>query len=115
VDDHENQWPNHTEEETTVANETGRTPTRVVLYSYAKGTPQAAAEFRWSPDSGVTLTIIEPDEGMIAQRCYERGVAFDAERRLVLPSEGATFMRALVQPSISSYTRFLDMSEQGDA
>lgn len=98
-----------------MATETGRTPTRVILYSYAKGTPMAAAEFRWSPGSGVTLTIMEPDEGVIAQRYYEQGVPFEAERRLVLPSEGATFMRALVQPSRSSYTRFLDKSEQGDA
>ena len=91
-----------------------RTPTRVVLYSIAKGTPQAAAEFRWSPDSGVTLTIMDPVEGVIAQRCYEEGVPFEAERRRVLPREGATFMRALMQPSRSSYTQFRDESEQGE-
>jgi hypothetical protein len=91
-----------------------RTPTRVVQYSYATGRPQAAAEFRWSPESGVSLTVIDPVEGEIAQRYYEKGLPFEAERRLVAPSEGPVFMRALVQPSRSSFTRFVDESDADD-
>lgn len=98
-----------------MATGTGRTPTRVVLVSIASGRPLEVAEFRWSPDSGVTLTIMDPVQGEHAQRYYEQGLPFDAERRLVFPSEGATFMRALVQPSSSSYERFLDKSEQDKA
>jgi hypothetical protein len=86
-------------------------PTRVVQYSYATGRPEAAAEFRWSPESGVRLTVIDPVEGEIAQRYFENGLPFEAERRLVAPSEGPVFMRALVQPSRSSFTRFVDESE----
>jgi hypothetical protein len=96
--------------------DTTETPTRVVLYSYASGSPQAAAEFRWSPESGVSLTVIDPVEGEIARRCYDEGILSQAERRMVPPSEGPVFMQTLVQPSRSSYTRFIDESardEQG--
>lgn len=91
---------------------TTETPTRVVQYAYASGSPQAAAEFRWCPESGVTLTVIDPVEGETARRYYVKGIFFEAERRVVAPSEGAVFMRALVQPSRSSYTRFVDKSER---
>jgi hypothetical protein len=87
-------------------------PTRVVQYSFATARPEAAAEFRWTPESGVTLTVLDPVEGEIAQRYYDKGVFFEAEDRVVPPAEGPAFMRALVQPSRSSYTRFVDESEQ---
>jgi hypothetical protein len=90
---------------------TTEAPTRVVLYSYASGRPHAAAEFRWSPDAGVSLTMIDPVQGSLAEEYYERGVPYDAERRLVTRSEPATFMRALVQPQRSTYSRFVDESE----
>jgi hypothetical protein len=86
------------------------TPTRVVLYSYASGTAEAVAEFRWSTESGVSLTVFDPVQGRLAQDYYDRGAPFDAERRAVVPSEGPTFMRALVQPSRSTYSRFVDES-----
>jgi hypothetical protein len=92
--------------------EEARTPTRVVQYAYVTGRPQAAAEFRWSPETGVTLTVIDPVEGEIARGYYERGVPFEAERRLVSASEGPAFMRALIQPSRSSFTRFVDESQR---
>jgi hypothetical protein len=94
--------------------ETTDTPTRVVLYSYASGRPQAIAEFRWSPGSGVELTLIDPVEGEIARRYHDDGIPFEAERRLVQASEGPAFMAALVQPSRSSYTRFVDESERDE-
>jgi hypothetical protein len=86
------------------------TPTRVVLYSYASGRPQAVAEFRRSPQSGVSLNLIDPVQGSLAQEYYERGVPYDAERRLVTRDEPATFMQALVQPQQSTYSRFVDES-----
>lgn len=94
------------------------TPTRVVLYSYAKAArPEAAAEFRWSPESGVTLHVIDPVEGEIARRYFEQGLFFEAENRIVPASEATAFMQALVQPSRSSYSQFVDESprdEQGE-
>jgi hypothetical protein len=98
-----------------MATETTDVPTRVVLYSYASGRPQAAAEFRWSPESGVELTVIEPVEGDIARGYHENGIPFEAERRLVQAGEGPLFMQALVQPSRSSYTRFVDESGRDEA
>lgn len=86
-------------------------PTRVVLYSFATGRGRPAAEFRWSPQNGVTLTVIDPVEGELARHYYDKGIGYNAEQRNVSRSEGATFMRALVQPSISSYTRFYDQSK----
>lgn len=97
-----------------MATETTETPTRVVLYSFASGEPRAAAEFRWNPGSGVVLTVIDPVEGEIARRVHENGVPFEAEGRRVPASEGPLFMQALVQPSSSSYTRFVDESERGE-
>lgn len=91
---------------------TTETPTRVVLYSYASGRPKPAAEFRLSSDSGVSLTVIDPAQGTLAEEYYERGVPYDAERRLVTRSEPATFMRALVQPQQSTYSRFVDESSE---
>jgi hypothetical protein len=98
----------------TETTDTAGIPTRVVLYSYASGQPQAAAEFRWSAESGVVLTVIEPVEGEIARRYHENGIPFEAERRLVPASEGPVFMQALVQPSRTSYTRFVDESRRDE-
>lgn len=85
-------------------------PTRVVLYSYATGTAEAVAELRWSPGSGVSLTVVDPEQGGLAQQYYDEGVPFDAEQRLVHREEAATFMRALVQPTTATYSQFVDES-----
>lgn len=89
---------------------TDRTPTRVVLYSYASGAAEEAAEFRWAPGSGVSLTVVHPEWGALAQRYYDDGAPFDAERRTVPRSEAETFMRALVQPRNATYAQFVDES-----
>jgi hypothetical protein len=88
-------------------------PTRVVLYSFASGAPRAAAEFRWTPGAAVSLTVLDPEWGSLAERYYQQGVPYDIERRVVPPSESETFMRALVQPKSSTYSRFVD--ESGDS
>jgi hypothetical protein len=44
---------------------TGHISTRVVLDAYAPRRPGPAAEFRWSPDSGVSLTVIDAVEAQI--------------------------------------------------
>jgi hypothetical protein len=85
-------------------------PTRVVLYSYAARTPEAVAEFLWSPGSEVSLTVLDPEQGRVAQQYYDEGVPFDAEQRLVHREEAATFMRALVQPRRTTYSQFVDES-----
>ena len=90
-----------------------RVPTRVVLYSYASGAPLRAAEFRWSAADGVTLDVDDPEWGSVAERYLADGVFFNTEDRRVQASEGEAFMRALVQPSQSTYVRFVDESEPG--
>ena len=59
--------------------------------------------------------MIEPVEGEIARRYHENGIPFEAERRLVPANEGPVFMQALVQPSRTSYTRFVDESRRDEA
>ncbi|MFD0365955.1 hypothetical protein ACFQZZ_31335 [Nocardia sp. GCM10030253] len=87
------------------------TPTRVVLYTYAKDLrPEKVAEFTWSTDAGVALRIIDDEWGSLAREYYRDGVLSKSERRVVLPAEGPSFMRALVQPSRSTYYRFADES-----
>jgi hypothetical protein len=88
------------------------TPTRVVLYTLASGLPRPAAEFRWSPGEGVSLTVVDPDWGRLAERYYANGVPYDAERRVVPRSEPEAFMRALVQPRNATYSRFVDESSE---
>jgi hypothetical protein len=88
----------------------GRVPTKVVLYSYASGSGQPAAEFRWSPADGVTLRVLDPDWGSLAERYLADGIYLRAEERTVLPAEGEAFMRALVQPSRSTYSQLVDES-----
>lgn len=91
---------------------TADAPKRVVLYAFATGQPQAAAEFRWRQGTDVALTVIDHVEGSVAQRLYDEGVPYDAEQRLVTRDEPEAFMRALVQPSQSSYSEFVDESDR---
>jgi hypothetical protein len=88
-----------------------RVPTRVVLYSYASGSAARAAEFRWSPAGGVTLTVLDREWGALAERYMAEGIGSDVLRRAVLPRDGETFMRTLVQPSRSTYVQFVDESD----
>lgn len=90
---------------------TSETPSRVVLYAMASGSPRPAAEFRWSPETGVSMTVIDPKWGGLAQEYYERGVPYDAEQRAVPRTEAETFMRALLQPLNATYYGFVDESE----
>ncbi|MET8650198.1 MULTISPECIES: hypothetical protein [Nocardia] len=86
-------------------------PSRVVLYSYAKDLrPHRVAEFTCTDDGGVTLTVVDDEWGGLAREYYRDGVLSRHDRRVVLPAEGAPFMRALLQPSRSTYYRFADES-----
>jgi hypothetical protein len=85
-------------------------PTRVALYSHASGEPRRIAEFRWNPEAGVTLDILDPQWSRLARQYYEHGVELGPEARMVLPSEGPTFMRALLQPFRMSYYSLVDES-----
>lgn len=89
---------------------TGWVPTRVMLLSYASGQPAEAAEFRWSPAGGVTMRVIDPQWGVVAEEAMAKGVHNHEEQRLVTPAEGAAFMRTLVQPSLATYVRYVDRS-----
>lgn len=88
----------------------GAVPTRVVLYSHLSGVAKPVAEFRWDPATGVSLDLLVPDEGGLAQRYYERGVPFDAEQRVVSPQDGENFMRVLLEPRNMTYFHFADES-----
>lgn len=91
-------------------------PTRIVMYSILSGEPKPIAEFRWSPESGVTLVELDSRGSRLARDIYEHGADSYAERRMVPRSEGAAFMRALLQPNRMSYYGFVDRSgDEGSA
>jgi len=85
-------------------------PTRVALYALRASDTEPAAVFHWDPTNGVRLELLMPDWTRVARDYYERGVEYFRERRQVLPAEGPTFMRALVQPKRSTYYALVDES-----
>lgn len=90
-----------------------KTPVRVALYTWGKGDDRnRAAEFQWSPENGVSLTVFDPEWGRLAQDYYDNGVSLERERRMVSRDDGPTFMRALLQPWNMSYYRFVDESDR---
>jgi hypothetical protein len=69
------------------------------------------AVFRWSPRDGVTLELLDAEWSRVARGYFERGVELLGERRMVLPSEGPLFMRALLQPFRMTYYTLRDESD----
>ena len=91
---------------------TGGTPTRVLLYAYAHSEEHPVAEFRWSPESGVTMTVLDPAWARLAEEYFTGGVPLAEEERAVPAAEGEAFMRALLQPTQMTYYAFVDASEE---
>ncbi|WP_144056859.1 hypothetical protein [Micromonospora lupini] len=87
---------------------TEQAATRVALYTFAQHTNRRVAEFNWQPGQPVSLTILDPEWGAVAQDFYDNGVPVGAER--VPPEAGAEFMRALLQRFRMSYYKFVDES-----
>jgi hypothetical protein len=89
-------------------------PTRVVFYTWSRGqerSPWPIAEFRWTPSTGVMLTILNKEYGSGALGFLQNGVNCEQERRMVSPEEGPAFMRALLaQGNSSNYYWFRDNS-----
>jgi hypothetical protein len=88
------------------------TPTQVALYTNATDPRRRIAVFRWSEAQGVTVELLDAEWERIPRQYYERGVELLGERRMVLPSEGPLFMRALLQPFRRSYYTLVDESGQ---
>ncbi|MGL4178735.1 MAG: hypothetical protein ACRCSN_21985, partial [Dermatophilaceae bacterium] len=90
----------------------GTSPTRVVLYVLGRdGRETPAAEFRHPPGGEVTVSVGDPVWGAQARRLFDDGVTSREHGRVVLRTEGAAFMRALVEPRLSTYSRLVDESE----
>lgn len=93
---------------------TDRVPTRVVMYSILAGEPgepTPIAEFRWSPESGVTLIELDQRWARAARNIYENGADSYSEERMVPRTEGPAFMRTLIQPTRTTYYGFSDKSD----
>lgn len=73
-------------------------PTRVAMWALRGGPGEfpIIAEFRYSAESGVTLTEVDSSWTDMAQKIYERGIRSFYEGRIVSPSEGPAFMKALL-------------------
>ncbi|MBC6458961.1 hypothetical protein [Actinomadura sp. HBU206391] len=87
-------------------------PTRVVLYSALSGSGRPVAEFIWNPEAGVSLHVIDPQIGSLAQDFYDQGVPLDRECRSVGRDESETFMRTLLEPRQMTYYLFVDESDR---
>lgn len=88
-------------------------PTKVALYSYARNLrPDRVAEFTWDSVEGVALTVFDEEWGGLARDYVHSGLISRVERRRVYPADGLVFMRALIQPSRSTYYHFVDESRQ---
>ncbi|MFE3194066.1 hypothetical protein ACFXHA_34030 [Nocardia sp. NPDC059240] len=92
---------------------TDSAPTVVGLYSFMRGAPlQRVAEFRWDPKGGVSLTVFDVEQGYPFQEWFEAGIPSEADDRVVMPSEGERFMRALIWPTRQmGYHRIWNESE----
>ncbi|MGK5442137.1 hypothetical protein ACSNN7_09980 [Micromonospora sp. URMC 105] len=88
---------------------TEQAPTRVALYTFAQHTNRRVAEFRWQPGQAVSLAVLDPEWGALAQDFYDNGVPAGSGR--VPPQSGAEFMRALLQRFRMSYYKFVDESD----
>ncbi|TDV51005.1 hypothetical protein [Actinophytocola oryzae] len=88
------------------------TPTQVALYTNATDPPRRVAVYRFTESSGVTMELLDPEWSKVAKQYYERGVDLPKERRMVLPSEGPLYMRALLQPFRTTYYTLRDESDQ---
>lgn len=82
-------------------------PRLIAVYAVSTGAPERVAEFRWSPEAGVAVTVFEPTWGSVAQHYYDNGVPDHAGIRVVYPAEGAAFMSALADLRPSTYCQFV--------
>lgn len=83
------------------------TPDLIAMFAITSGEPERMAEFRWSAEAGVTLTIFKSEWGRVAQQYYDHGVPDRAEMKVVPRSEGQTFMRVLATLDQGSYCSFI--------
>jgi hypothetical protein len=87
-------------------------PRVVVLYSIGSGSRQPVAEFRWSPGTDVSLTVLDPKWAGVAQDDYDEGISSDAQHRVVPHDEPEAFMRALVEPRQAGYYHYVDETDR---
>lgn len=90
---------------------TDQTPTRVALYAQATDPPRRIAIFHYTERNGVTLELLDPDWGHLAQTYFMEGVNLREEKRMVRPNEGPAFMRALLRQRNMSYYTLQDESQ----
>ncbi|MGL4176983.1 MAG: hypothetical protein ACRCSN_12990 [Dermatophilaceae bacterium] len=87
-------------------------PTRVVLYVLGRdGRETPAAELCHPPGGEVTVSISDPVWGAQARRLFTDGVTSREQGRVVHRTEGVAFMRALVEPRLTTYSRLVDESD----
>lgn len=87
-----------------------RTPTQVALYTNATDPPRKIAEFRYTEQTGVTVETLDTEWADVPNRYMTNGVDLLGQQRMVRPSEGTLFMRALLQPFPMSYYTLRDES-----
>lgn len=82
-------------------------PRLIAVYAVTTGAPERVAEFRWAPETGVSVTVFEPKWGDVARYYYDNGVPDRDRMRAVTPEEGPAFMSALAGLRPASYCRFV--------
>lgn len=86
-------------------------PSQVALYANVPRPPKRVAVFRWTPEDGVTLELLDDEWASVAQRYYDHGIDLQKERRMVKPSEGPVFMRTLLRQVNTTYYTLRDESD----
>ncbi len=79
----------------------------ISLHAVTAGKTVRAAEFRWSPGNDVTLTVMDPRWGSLAQHYYDHGVPDRASLTAVDRAAGAEFMSALARLQLGSYCHLI--------
>jgi hypothetical protein len=92
-----------------------QSPVLVALYFHRREGSERVAEFRLNKYGRAELVLLNPEMGMVAQAYYDQGIPFSAEGRVVWPTNGPAFMRALLQPFRTTYWTLVDESPQDDA
>jgi len=84
-------------------------PETVVLYALTREGSVPAARFRWGRSAGVTLDVLDERWAHVARTTFRDGVTLPGGRR-VTPADGKAFMRALLEPTRTTYYYFVDES-----
>ncbi|WP_040837895.1 hypothetical protein [Nocardia brevicatena] len=88
------------------------TPTTVALYDIGSSEPRRVAEFKLTSEGIVTLTVLDSNGCLLAERWFTRGIRVYDPAVWIRPDTGRRFLRALLQLPGMGYYRVVDETPQ---